>query len=451
MTFGRRMRLQLFAQNAAFTVLLLAAAAMLAVLAQEHAKQWDLTQNARNSLSEGSRQTLQTMSGPVSITAYAPPQDPNLGDIRKRIADFLAPYQRVKPDIKLAFVDPREQPKAAAAANIRVSGEMVVEYQGRSENLTTLDEQSLTNLLGRLARSRERVVMFLEGHGERKPTGAANHDLGDFGQRLQAKGFKVTTLNLAAAQEVPANAAMLVIANPQVDLLQPEVDKIRRHLDNGGNLLWLIDQEPLHGLQPIADLLGLQLAPGIVVDPAASAFQASATLSIGFDYATHPATRDFPLNTAFPLARQIGFAEENTAWRFVPLVRVAQRGWVETGPLNDQVSFDRNRDTPGPVTVVAALSRDVQGREQRVVVTGSGHFLANTYAGLLGNIDLGVNLVNWLAGDENLITVQPRPIVDGALELSPAKLLFLALAFLVALPGAFLFTGATIWWRRRRA
>jgi ABC-type uncharacterized transport system involved in gliding motility auxiliary subunit len=115
------------------------------------------------------------------------------------------------------------------------------------------------------------------------------------------------------------------------------------------------------------------------------------------------------------------------------------------------VSFDRNRDTPGPVTVVAALSRDVQGREQRVVVTGSGHFLANTYAGLLGNIDLGVNLVNWLAGDENLITVQPRPIVDGALELSPAKLLFLALAFLVALPGAFLFTGATIWWRRRRA
>jgi ABC-type uncharacterized transport system involved in gliding motility auxiliary subunit len=451
MITNRRVRLQLHAQNAAFTVLLVAAAIILAYLAREHPKQWDLTQNARNSLSEGSRQTLQALRSPVSITAYAPAQDPNLGDIRKRISDFLEPYRRVKPDITLTFVDPREQPRAAAAANVRVSGEMVVEYEGRTENLTTLDERTLTNLLGRLARSSERLVMFLEGHGERNPAGIANHDIGDFGRRLQTKGFKVTALNLAAAQDVPANAAMLVIASPQVDLLQAEVEKIRRHLDGGGNLLWLIDQEPLHGLQPIADVLGLQLSPGIVVDPAASAFQASPTLSIGFDYANHPATRDFPLNTAFPFARQIGFAEENTAWRFVPLVRVAQRGWVETGPLTEPVAFDRNRDTPGPVTVVAALTRDADGREQRVVVSGSGHFVSNTYVGLLGNLDLGVNLVNWLAGDEDLIALQPRPLVDGSLELSQARLLFIALAFLVALPGAFLFTGGVIWWRRRRA
>jgi hypothetical protein len=83
-----------------------------------------------------------------------------------------------EPDIALAFIDPREQPKLAKEANVQVPGEMVVEYDGRREHLTTLDEQALTSMLTRLARNRERLVMFLDGHGERKPDGIANHDLG---------------------------------------------------------------------------------------------------------------------------------------------------------------------------------------------------------------------------------------------------------------------------------
>ena len=75
-------------------------------------------------------------------------------------------------------------------------------------------------------------------------------------------------------------------------------------------------------------------------------------------------------------------------------VEVAQRGWVETGPLDTEVGFDKNRDVKGPVTVAGALERDVDGKAQRVVIVGSGRFLANTDAGLLGNLDLGVNLVN---------------------------------------------------------
>jgi len=220
-------------------------------------------------------------------------------------------------------------------------------------------------------------------------------------------------------------------------------------VESGGALLWLIDQEPLHGLQPLAEKLRLQLGPGVVVDPAANALKASATLAIAFSYASHPATRDFALNTAFPSARRLASEPDDPAWRFTPLVEVAQNGWVETGALEGDVAFDKTRDIKGPVTVVAALEREVSGKPQRVVVTGSGHFLANTYAGLLGNLDLGINLVNWLSGDENLITLQPRSLVDGSLTLSRSSLLFLVLAFLLAIPGALLFTGGMIWWRRR--
>lgn len=448
---SRRIRMQLLAQNAIFALLLVAAALLIAYLAQQRYKQWDLTQNARNTLSEGSTQLLKALSGPVTITAYATEQDASLGAIRTRISDFVGQYQRAKPDIKLNFVDPSIDPKATASANIRVNGEMVVEYNGRSEHLTAIDEQTLTNLLNRLARSAERPVMFLDGHGERKLTGIANHDLGEFGKRLQAKGFKLNGLNLGAAQEVPSNIAVLVIASPQVDLLPAEVTKLRKYVERGGNLLWLIDQEPLRGLDPLADFLGLQLTPGVVIDPAANDLKASATLAIAFAYANHPVTDMFSLNTAFPLARKITVVDDTKMWRATKLIEVAQRGWVETGPLDENVGFDNKVDVPGPVTVAMALERQVDAKPQRIVVTGSGHFLANTHAGLLGNLDMGINMMNWLAGDENLITLQARPTVDGSLQLSKSWLTFIALLVLVAIPGAFLFTGGMLWWRQRRA
>jgi ABC-type uncharacterized transport system involved in gliding motility auxiliary subunit len=446
-----RARFALLIQNGLFVALLVAAVLLLARLSQEHFRQWDLTQNARNSLSTGSVQTLDLLKGPVTITAFATEQDPTLGDIRQRIVDFMAPYRQAKSDLSIEFVDPRADPKRTELANVRMNGEMVVAFAGRSEHLTALDEQTFANLLARLARNAERQVFFLDGHGERSPKGIANHDLGEFGRRLEAKGFRLNLINLGVTPGVPDNASMLVIAGPRVGLLPEETAKIRTYVDRGGSLLWLIDQEPLHGLQPLADFLGLQLGPGIVVDPAANELRGAGPVAIAFAYGRHPATRNFALNTAFPNARRIAVNDDGKAWRVTPLVEVAQQGWVEMGPLDSEVSFDKARDIRGPVTVVSALERDIEGRTQRVIVTGSGDFLANTYAGLLGNVDLGISLVNWLAGDENLITLEPRSRVDTNLELSRSWLTFIALVFLIGLPGAFLFTGGMIWWRRRRA
>jgi hypothetical protein len=304
----------------------------------------------------------------------------------------------------------------------------------------------------RLARGAERLVLWLDGHGERKLDGNANHDLGEFGRQLLQKGFRVNSVNLALAQEVPANAALLLIASPQTDLLPAEVQKVERHLKSGGNLLWLLDAEPLRGLQPVAEMLGLVLTPGVVVDPVASQFRAAPTFAIGSSgsYARHPITTTLQLNTVFPFARQIG-AAESEEWRVTPLIEVAQRGWVEVGKLDDKVAFDRGRDFPGPVNIAAAFERSVGDRQQRVVVVGSGHFVSNTFLGNGGNLDLGINIINWLSGDDSLIAVQPRPAADSALDIDQTMLYLIALTFLVALPLLFILCGTVIWWRRRRA
>ena len=92
-------------------------------------------------------------------------------NVQRQIEQFLRPYQRAKPDIALTLIDPREQPKAAAAAGVRAPVELIVEYKGRTERLTEFNEQAFANALMRLARGAERLVLWLDGHGERGSNG----------------------------------------------------------------------------------------------------------------------------------------------------------------------------------------------------------------------------------------------------------------------------------------
>lgn len=450
-------------RNLIFVLLLTGSALGLGYLASLHPVQRDITFNASNSLEAASVTVLHQLAGPVNITVYATQQDARLGDIRKIIVEFLSLYQRYKPDIKLVFIDPEKEPEKTRAARIQLNGEMVVEYAGRSEHLTQINEQTLTSALLRLAHTTDQTVMYLDGHGERKLDGQANHDLGLlFGAKLKQNGFKINSLNLAIAQDVPTNTRALVITQPQVDLMPGEVDKLLRYVERGGNLLWLVDAEPLHGLERLSEKLGLQLPPGIVIDPSAGEMNAPVTWSLGTTYPQHAITNGFNLITAYPGARPLAW-NENPDWQHHVLVEVATRGWVShseiytlgSSPVDENrlsgYPFDKLKDTPGPAIIALALNRNINDVDQRIVVVGNGAFLSNTFAGNGGNVDLGVNMINWLANDDQLITLQPRAAKDSNIALSKTQLTVISAGFLLGLPLLLSIAGGYIWWRRRRA
>jgi ABC-type uncharacterized transport system involved in gliding motility auxiliary subunit len=446
MELNRKTRIQLSVHHWLFVMLLVLLAGLLGAVTRTYHKSWDITLNGRNSLSKGSVELLSKLKEPVYVTAYTAAGS----DIGKAALDFLTPYLRVKSNIKLSFVDPTEQPGLTRQAGIQREGELIVQVGKRSEHLATYNESAFTNLLMRLARDKDRLVMYLDGHGERKLDGQANHDLGDFGVQLASRGFRSAPLNLTLAQEVPRNASVLVIAGPRVDLLPGEVEKLKQFVQGGGNLLWLMDTEPLHGLQPLVEQLGIALTPGTVIDPQAQQMNAAATFAVGAAYGRHPLFQNFNLLTVFPFAREVVALEGDHGWTATPLIQVAARGWIETGKLDNSVAFNKGRDKPGPINIAVALERTVESKDQRVVVIGDGNFLANQYLGNVGNLDLGINLINWLAGDENLITIQPRATKDAQIDLSQNKKLLLVVGFLIALPLAFLVVGSLVWWRRRK-
>ena len=154
------------------------------------------------------------------------------------------------------------------------------------------------------------------------------------------------------------------------------------------------------------------------------------------------------MTTVFPFARAINW-EEKAAWQHTTLVEAAPHGWVSHDIPQGKPRFNKTHDIPGPVTIALALQRNINDREQRIVIVGSGSFLANAYSGNGGNLDLGINMVNWLGNEEKLITTQPRTVKDGAITLSKINLTIISGSFLIALPTLLMLAGAMLWWRRR--
>ncbi len=461
-------------QNILFSIQFLIIIGLLAFLSNRYVYLADWTVNNQNSLNEISLQLLKTIEAPVEIISYT-----SNTAIKQSVRELVGRYQHIKSDISLKFINPNTNPDNIRSLNIVVDGEMIIHYQGRQEHLTELSEQDLSNTLHRLMRAKERKILFIQGHGERSPDHEANFDLKTFSHHLEKQGFLVDTLNLAKTMRIPGNVSVLVIAGPQAAFLPGEVRLVIDYINNGGNLLWLgeplriTQNQPMHGLLPLAELLGIEFLDGVVVDPTTEQYGISRPdYAIITEYPRHPVNNGFSTVTLYPQAAGIerlpNYLDDNEhseqtqsssrkqAFDIVPFLTTIERSWVETSPLKDQVHYSELLDIIGPINIGMVLSRQVANefkskkvKEQRIIVMGDGDFLSNTFLGNAGNLDMGMNIFNWLSHDEQFIAIPTRVKNDIILDMSPAMLSLLGAFFLFLVPAMLILSGSIIWFKRR--
>jgi len=457
MEITKKSRNQIRIQNVVFIILFSTIIGLLAWLSNQYSFESDWTKNNRNTLSDASIKLLQQISGPVKITTFIP--DGNLVANRQYIKELIAKYQNYKTDITLEIINPDTAPDLVRQLKVTNYGEVVVEYQGRNEHITQLKEQTLTNTLQRLLRQGERRILFISGHGERKPNGRANFDWSSFSAKLKIKGITTELLKLNETPNIP-DVAALVIASPQTDLLPGEVKLIIDYVKRGGNLLWVKDPgASLFGLQPLADLLGIAFYPGTIVDPTAQMMNVKdPSFSIITNYSTHAITRDFQYISIFPKAVGIIHNEKDENWFALPFLQTVPRSWSETGELKGAVDYNADKDFVGPLSIGISLTRKDKKeniteklKKQRIVILGDGDFLSNTYLGNQGNLNLGHNIINWVSNDDNFISIPSSSAVDDQITVSNLMGGIIGLFFLIVLPLALLISGTLIWYKRRSA
>lgn len=434
-------------KNGLITLILLCLFGVLAWLSQRHSFEIDITGNADNTLSVQSQKLLSALPGKVQINAYIKKSQSS----RLQIAQLVDRYSRIKPDLTLSFIDPDTQPEKVREHNIDAAGAIIIEYQGRSEKLTFIDEAALSNALLHLTNADERWVSFLIGHGERSPDTQANFDISEFGKEMDRRKIKAQTINLANIPAIPDNSSLLVIASPSVPLLAGEINLIKDYLERGGNLLLLTDPDN----QPVDVLLqqlDMHRLDGVIVDNSTSLYGIKdPSFIVAGNYAAHPISQGFQTISLFPKVSALAI-EEDSPFQATAVINSTAQSWSDTGPISGKVVFDADRgEKQGPLSFAYALTRELSNKtQQRIVVIGDGDFLSNAYLGNVGNLDLGLRIVNWLIHDDRNIDIPAKITKDKTLQLTQTSVAIIGFGFLIILPVLLLLTGLFIWRKRKQ-
>lgn len=456
MKITRSVRLQLLIQKYIFVFLLLTITGLLAWLSQQHSVQFDWTANKRNTLSQGSIELLHTLQDPVVVNVYL--QDNPT--VKKAVEEILNRYQREKSNFQYRLINPDIDIELAQQDDIKQYGQIAIKYQGRKETISSLSEQSISSALQRLSHPAKRTLVFLKGHGERDPDDTINIGYSQLVARLKIKGINTTTINLLE-DPIPEDTTALVIASPSHPVLEGELEHIKNYINNGGNLLWMMDPGEMQGLDALEKQLNIIFLDGIIVDNNTNLRQ---TLRIEhpamipvLDYYPHAITKTLSYNTLFPISRGIK-ASTSSLWDYTIIAQSLERSWSESQGLDSEIVFNSSSgDIPGPIPIVIALERILTSdsatpdkASQRIVVAGDSEFLANGYIGMGANLILGENIISWLVGDDDLIAVEIKNAPDTQLQLNDIEILIIAVGFFMVLPAGLLFTGFFIWYKRRQ-
>lgn len=432
-------------------VLFVAVLVMLGWLSNRYKTEFDWTAGNRNTLTAASAKQLAAMPDEIKVYAFAY----STSDDRRALEQDLQRYTRVKKNIAVEFIDPSAQPQKVREFNVQQPGEIVIEYQGRRENLRGTTEPQITGVLQRLAYSGEQWVGFLEGHGERSTVDAQSQSsFTKFAQVLGDKGLKIQPVNLIKTAHIPDNLSVLVIASPESALLAGEIQLVDEFVQKGGNLLWLADPDYAPGLAPLAKTLGISWQNGYAIFPE---YQILGTGHPGFyvatEYPPNAVTQGMDQVTLFPLVRSLSHTDV-PGWQAQPLLTSSKEAWLETGKIEGALQLDGN-DIPGPLTIGLTLTREQKNAEgkpyqQRVALIGDADFLSNAYLGELGNQQLGLNLIQWLASRDAQLNIDVPKAPDSALFLPTWGMALIVVSFVLALPLLLIGWGVTRWIIRRR-
>jgi ABC-type uncharacterized transport system involved in gliding motility auxiliary subunit len=437
-------------------------------------KRWDVTEGGQFSLSDQTKQILRSLTKPLDVKVF---YRSDSGDL-DRFRDQFAEYEYTSSNVKLEYIDPDKEPMKAKSLDVQAYGTVVLQYEGKTERTTSTDEQGLANALKRLIEGKAKKVYFAEGHGERDTTNSDPQGFSFYSDALKSENFDVGKIVLAQDPKVPDDATIVVIAGPRSDYFPAEIDALKAFLGKGGKLLLLLDPpEPKKtveypNLVALAKDWNINIGTNIVVD--AQSMQ-SAAFPLVATYPRHQITDNFDrIMTTYRFVRSVEPIEGGTNGRYAQkLLETSPRSWAEAdikglfetgkpsmdvdkgdkqGPISIGAAVNVSApDAPAPATPPDPAAPPAPKPETRVVVIGDSDFLSNVQGGIgfEGNRDLGLNIANWLAQQENLIAIRPKAPSDRRITLTPDQGTAIQWLTLLVVPGLLFLTAFRVFWKRR--
>jgi len=421
--------------------------------AYRHHKRFDLTEEKLHTLSDQSKRIVSGLQKDVTIVRFDKGLDPGLDDL-------MAEYQYASHHFKYMNVDPDEKPEIVKQYGATRKGDVIAASGSRTEHLEAgprgnLGEQDITSAILKVTRDKLKTICFITNHGEKPLSEQSGAGYSLVEKELKRENYNVTPVDLATDAAIPAECDVVVDAGPTQSFFAPESAMLTKYLDGGGKLFLLIDPETDPKLDELLQAWNVNLGKNLVIDASGIGryLGTGPTYPIVSDYGASPITKDFGRTMSlFPNARTVGIADRSKVEpEMVELLKTSPRSFTIAGLKKGQteIRYDAKMDTLGPLSLGVSASKKKGDVVSRLVVIGNSEFAANQWIGQQRNGDIFFNAINWLAQDENLISIRPKPVTNRRVNLTEAQGIWFKWFDLLILPGIVILSGAYIWWKRR--
>jgi ABC-type uncharacterized transport system involved in gliding motility auxiliary subunit len=420
-------------------------------IAVKKPKSWDLTKEKLFTLSDQTVSTLKGLNAPVEVHAYFSPTEPEYNELTAR----LDQYKRFTDKLTVELIDPIKHPSVVTEKNLSQTGPRILFKSGLKEvRAKEPSEESLTNAIIEATRATTKKIYFSRGHGERSIADPAERGFKSFAASLRSEGYQLDELVLAERKTMPEDMQMLILAGPAANLQDGELKLVKDWVDHWGRLILMIDPSTDAGFAPVLDGWGIHLAKDTIVDPDSQNPQ----IAVAQQFSGHPITASSTSTQAmasiYPLARSVSrLPEVPVGWNVVEIARTGSRAWGEMDQASIKsgkgIEFNAGVDIAGPVSLAIAANHGDAATETRLVVFGNSLFAANSYLGILGNRDMALNAVAWVAREESHIAIRPKQRLSNQLYMTTEQKNHLTLFAFDILPFSLLFVGLAVWQTRK--
>ena len=440
----------------------------------------DLTKDRRYTLSEATKDILNTLNKPVTVTAYYTQNSiPVITRARADLKDILTEYAaRSGNKVVYNFVNPNKSDSLEAIAQkngitpfpvqVREKDEMksvkvylgaIIKMGDKTDVLPIIDpnsslEYSLSNSIKKLSIDKKPWLGLLQGNGEAT--------LGEMPQVMESVNslHAFQPIELTDSTPIPNEYNTLALVSPKDTFRPGQLRRLDEFLARGGRLLITysglnpdlrngIGQLEHTGLEKWLAAKDIILDNKYLIDARCGSISVpenmggmsfNAQVSFPFlplitNFANHPVTKDLR-SVMLPFATDIQFTGDTNKVKFTPLAFSSDESGLKPVPA----SFDINHkwqkgEFPLANQVVAAAISGLNGnKDSRLILISNGDFAVNGKESgnqkppRLGddNINLFSNAVDWLSDNTGLIDLRSKVVKFTPIkDVSDAKKIFL--------------------------
>jgi ABC-type uncharacterized transport system involved in gliding motility auxiliary subunit len=439
-----------------YVLVVITAVVIVNILANRYTKSYDGTSNKRYSLSEQTAKIVKGLKDNATILYF------DQGTRFQHAKDLLDEYASLSAKVHVDYIDPDKNPQQAREEGIKNYGTALVQVGDRKEEAKSMTEEGITGALIRVLKNKTRTVCFVAGSGEHQIDDSDRNGYSDFKQLVGKDNYEAKSIDLLQKAEVPSDCTTLVIGGPTRDYQQPEVDAIKKYIEDGGRALFMLDPPLKIGRSDIAEndaltnLLqtwGVTLDKNLILDlnPIGQLAGLGPQVALVTSYESQPIVNGMKgTATGFPLSRsiQIKNGDKTTVQKLFDSSTTSLATTNLSSPAIDP-NDPKNKKGPMTIAVAGTYNTGKQDSQGRFVIVGSSSWAANSFIKFNGNSDLALNTIDWLASDEDLISIRPKQEEDRRITMTNAQLSLVRLTSQFLLPLVVVFAGVSVWWRRR--